>query len=341
MNRKQIRAWWKVASFVAGKLHHSPDCLNLNRDTNRIRDATEQLEGLLRKLAIADSRNWLSAKQLLVLDLGRSVGQLEKLLDETKKEISDVTKQTSVTTGEVFLDLMALKQEFDDLCFDSKKKILSCVSKRIQLEDLDLGRFRIELHLETLSRRAYYEVIAIDANRANSNDGVTHPHIQDDRLCEGDAQPAIKLALQQGRLLDFFQIVDQVLSTYNASSAYVTIREWEGMICGHCGHSADRDETRECDDCEALICDGCVYCCQDCDGSFCGNCDVSCSDCLNGVCKSCITECKECDESFCSNCLTENGRCTHCEEKTKENSEAGNTGAEVHGQLVGETAVSP
>ena len=102
-----------------------------------------------------------------------------KLLDEIQTRISEAAQQPDVKTREVFLDLTALRQEFEDLRFDAKAKILSGVSKRIQLEDLNLGCFRIELHLDTLAGRGYYEVVAVDTNRASSNDRVTHPHVQD------------------------------------------------------------------------------------------------------------------------------------------------------------------
>ena len=159
-------------------------------------------------------------------------------------------------------------------------------------------------------------------------------------MCEGDALPTIKLALQQGRLLDFFQIVEQVLSTYNPNSAYVTIDQREGTTCRHCGHTADPDETRECADCGAMICDSCVYCCCDCEDSFCGNCDATCGGCSDSICKSCVKTCQECEESFCSYCLTENERCNPCEEKSKESPTTGSSETEVHGQRVGEVAVS-
>ena len=207
MNQKQTRNWWKVASLVAEKYQAPPDCQNLNRDAKRIRDSATKLARLLRRIEIASSRNWQAARELTVRDYRRTAEEMENQLCEIKKTISEVPQQPSVKTSDVFLDLMALREEFDDIRFAAKRKILSVVSKRIQLEDLNLGCFRIELHLETLATRGYYEVIAVDPNQASSNDNVTHPHVQDDRMCEGDAQPAIKLALQQGRLLDFFQIV--------------------------------------------------------------------------------------------------------------------------------------
>ena len=156
MNQKQTRNWWKVASLVAEKYQAPPDCQNLNRDANRIRDSATTLARLLRTIEIASSRNWQAARELTVRDYRRTAEEMQKQLSEIKKTISAVAQQPSVKTSDVFLDLMALREEFDDICFDAKRKILSVVSKRIQLEDLNLGCFRIELHLETLATRGYY-----------------------------------------------------------------------------------------------------------------------------------------------------------------------------------------
>ena len=50
------------------------------------------------------------------------------------------------------------------------------------------------------------------------------------------------LALMSIPYWDFFQIVQQVLGTYNPSSAYVKIAQWNGFNCSHCGYSADLDD---------------------------------------------------------------------------------------------------
>ena len=45
-----------------------------------------------------------------------------KLLDEIQTRISEAAQQPDVKTREVFLDLTALRQEFEDLRFDAKAK---------------------------------------------------------------------------------------------------------------------------------------------------------------------------------------------------------------------------
>ena len=331
--------WLRCARFVASQ-YEDLEPLDSRRELPDFDEMARRARQLRRRLSLTQRQQWKVAEVRVRKDYHR---QLRKVRDYAVSELNTeaVTTVWVVNEAELFRDLLVLAEEFPEAVFDKKEKRLSVVTKDISLDRVQLGAFRIELHLDSLSSgQPYYEVIAIDPNRPPSNDDVTHPHVQSDHLCEGDAQPAIRLALQQGRLLDFFQLVENVLGTYNPSSAYVTTGEWEGTSCGHCGHTADPDDCRECGSCEAFICDSCVRRCSDCEDCFCGNCDEPCNGCLESVCKSCIQTCVECDEQHCSNCLSENERCTSCEEKTKESSKAGDTETAVHAQCLGEAVVS-
>src|SRR5690606_3706651 len=104
--------------------------------------------------------------------------------------------------------------------FDPKWSRVTVVTDDIQLEGIPLGPFKIKLDWSRLGDSQPYEVIAVEANPASSSDDVTHPHVQDNRLCEGDGRQALQKALAQGRLFDFFVLVRQILTTYNPSSAY-------------------------------------------------------------------------------------------------------------------------
>ena len=73
------------------------------------------------------------------------------MLDLLQKRLINSNKRRTVKTKDVFLDLKAIHEEFDDFQYDAKQKRLSVVSKSIQLEDTHLGRFRIELQLESLA----------------------------------------------------------------------------------------------------------------------------------------------------------------------------------------------
>ena len=346
INRKQISKWWRVALLVAGRLKHEQQNQNLNRDTKLILESAASLEGKMRSLDIAFDRNWRAAERLAISDCQNSVNQTERLLSKLQQSLSQLKKRPKPILKEIFLDLAAIDEEFDELQFDAKTKLLSVVSKSIHLEDIRLGRFRIELSLDSLSAEASgnYEVIEVDPNPAAPNENVTHPHVERNRLCEGDAQPAIRLALQQARLFDFFQIVQQVLSTYNPSSAYVQLSEWEGVNCRQCGYTSSSDDSRDCSNCVSTICDECIGECDTCNEFFCSDCYTTCDDCCEVTCNTCLEACKDCDQRFCNECITENERCKSCEKKSKEeekdeDSSPSGTEPAVHADSMGEAVV--
>lgn len=343
MNRTQINHWWKVALLVAGRFQPGAQDKNENfsKATNRIRDSAERLKRLDRLHDLASSRDWLGARRIVVCDCQRAIEQTERLLKEVSQVVAELSKAKQVNSKEVFLDLMAIHREFDELCFNAKEQLLSVVTKDIRLEDTFLGAFRIELHLDSLaaSSNGLYEIVAVEPQASAPNDSVTHPHVEANRLCEGDAKPAIRMALQQGRLFDFFQIVEQVLNTYSSDSAYVQLSEWDGVRCNHCGYNSSLEDSRDCSKCDTSICDECVRECESCNDLFCGDCPEACDDCCDVICKSCTTTCEGCAEIFCNNCINENERCQPCEEKFKEESDSGSNEVEVHSDGVGQTVV--
>lgn len=306
-------------------------------------DMVEQSFAYWQRLQHVSNLNWQVAREQAVLDYQRQLRRVQQLvtaeIDRHDFHLSQSTFRAS--RGDLIRDLCLLEQEFAQVRFDPKANLISVTTKPIELENLELGEFEIALHLETLACNhvAFYEVVAINANCASSNDDVIHPHVQSNRLCEGEAQPAIRLALQQGRLLDFFQLVEQVLSTYNAASAYVTISEWHGTECDNCGHYCDPDALRACDDCEANICNGCGYGCKSCGDSYCSACTSSCEGCGEFVCNSCSASCADCEYQFCKDCLNESERCDDCEKKANEKSDARPAEPAVHTDSMGEVAV--
>jgi len=340
MKRKKNRhsTWLRCASFVAAQLAKT-ESPSSHEDTKRFGDLATEIDQQQLRISIARSRGWKAATEQAKSDYLRLLARLRQQID-LQQEAAKKPSRWANNEVDLFRDLLALKEEFASVVFAPKEKRLAVVTRDIVLEHLQLGAFRIELHLNTMSDHAYYEVIAVNANPASPNESVTHPHVQDDRLCEGEAQPAIKLALQQGRLLDFFQLIEQVLTTYNSSSAYVTTSDWEGNTCGNCGYTTNANETYGCSGCESEICDGCLGRCWACEDSLCGNCDVACESCDESYCKSCVEACSDCEVIFCLDCLTDNRRCTDCEKKSKEEEpETRDSQPEVYGQRLGETVV--
>jgi hypothetical protein len=186
-------------------------------------------------------------------------------------------------------DIAALAEEFEDLEIDLKGATLSVVTPDIWLEEMYFGSFQIVLEWGESGHGPRYSVVAKDPQPASSNDEVTHPHVSGGTLCEGDGSLAIRNALKQGRLLDFFTLVKQVLETYNPDSAYVSISRWSGgEDCSDCGYSMSDDNS---------------WCCDRCGTSVCDDCRKNCADCEMTLCSGCSSSCNECGESFCRRCL--------------------------------------
>lgn len=253
----------------------------------------------------------------------RLAGSLETLFHEIRQAMKRCADQQNSTAHSslrsVIDDLTALETEFDEVGFDLRSRHLWVVTDPIELDELSLGRFQIRLRWGRLAESRPYVVEALDPNPAATDSSVTHPHIRDDVLCEGDGKAAIRAALEEGRLIDFFLLVRQILETYNSSSAYVRIREWSGVSCVDCGSTTDPDEASYCERCESDLCSDCVSCCGDCGRTSCSECRTSCQGCSSDYCRSCLNDCEACGESFCSECLTD-GMCESCRE-TLEDSE--------------------
>ena len=311
--------------------------------------------GSWQKLAATDRK--LHRSRVLAYELGNQRLQRERLeqLRIFHQQIASLLEQSQPSLPidrqarlhELIADLNGLETEFGDVEINLKAKTLAVTTDPIELDGVDLGRFRIHLQLRYLGQSHPYRVIALDPTSAGSCDETTHPHVQSESLCEGDGYRAIKQALAEGRLYDFFLIVSQILQTYNPDSAYVRLEDWFGRECRDCGASIDPDDICRCCRCDAEHCDRCGVYCLSCSSNVCDDCSARCKSCDERHCDACLSTCRTCGESFCPDCLTEE----YCDDCTPENKAAEAPAAETetptasnpasvqpHG--VGEAAVS-
>ena len=93
---------------------------------------------------------------------------------------------------------MALQSEFEDVQCDPDEHVLSVTTQSVVLDGIELGRFQIRLDWQCLQETSPYAVVVLDPNPAQSNDGVTHPHVNGQTLCEGSGRGAIQAALTRG-----------------------------------------------------------------------------------------------------------------------------------------------
>lgn len=290
-----------------------------------------QLNRIHHKLSLCQIRKYhAAAKQLqtqVVRILPDLVCEIEGLRQMDKRRPVIVPSLRDLV-GEI----QQIQQEFDRYEYNRKTQMLSVATEPIELQDIALGPFRIDLRLAelaSLAGRDVYDVKALEPHPAATDSGVTHPHVSHGRLCEGDASAPIRSALQEGRICDFFLLVRSVLQTYNAHSPYVSLTNWESQPCYDCGHGMNDDNRYYCESCENDYCDGCISYCRKCDRSICKGCLVECPHCQDSYCERCIDACSECRQTCCPSCL-EDDLCSTCKEERerKENEQEEREAAE-------------
>ncbi|MCA9177986.1 MAG: hypothetical protein KDB14_26160 [Planctomycetales bacterium] len=277
--------------------------------------ALDQSRSLAGKLDRAARLGWMLAAARLRRKLSDSMARLRSEMESLECWLTS-GRPRQADMRAIFDDLKALQLEFEPPAFDRKARTLSVTTDRIELQGIDLGPFRICLDWSQLADDPSYRVIALEPRPAASRDDVTHPHVQDEEVCEGAARQSIAAALEQGRLLDFFVIVSRLLCNYNSASPYVALSEWDGEECVDCGCMASGEHKRTCELCESVVCGGCRLDCAACDAMVCAECVNCCESCSAPCCQDCLKLCSQCKRLICPNCLQDNSeRCCHCYEE--------------------------
>jgi hypothetical protein len=172
-----------------------------------------QVQQLQRQIALAYRRGWQGAAKRLHEDLVCAMQSCRRDLDSTLYALRDsVAPRSPSSASDIYRDILALEDEFEQVDIELRKHELSLTTDRIVLEDIHLGDFQIRLDWHCLDGPAAYRVVALDPHPAAKNDSVTHPHVQDEHLCEGEGRAAIRAALAEGRVYDSIELLDQVPS---------------------------------------------------------------------------------------------------------------------------------
>ena len=341
INKPILRLALAIHAWLASKQTNEP-LIELPNDT------WSRCTELARQIRRAQLRGWHLAARELHSDLSYSLISLSDQLAVIRERLprSQVV-EPSVSANALYRDLLALNETFGEMDFDLAAKRLSLTTDPISLEGVYLGPFEIQLQWSRSSQGSApaYRVIAKDPHPAESRDNVTHPHVCDEVLCEGDGHHPIRKALTQGRLLDFFTLVQSVLRTYNSESPFVELALWRGSSCSDCGAVVDEEYSYSCHKCGDTICGECESSCGGCEESCCSSCIASCVGCEESFCRSCLKICAGCHRRVCQGCLEEDERCTKCHEEDagEEESIEGSTApicAPVQPDRVGQAAVS-
>ena len=276
----------------------------------------QQLQVLTARLASVEKRDWQLSVQLVAQQLHAQLRSCETQIAKALECLTPrVFSPAAPAAAEIYEELSALRQEFEVCEVNLREGTLSVLTEPIVLEDIDLGPFRIVLNWKAVPEpagSAPYKVEAVSPYHPDGQSDITHPHVMRDRLCEGDATLAVRQALCAGRLTDFFQIINQVLHTYNSGSPYARLGEWDGTDCHACGASVS-DDGSYCDFCQSQVCEDCSSFCSLCDTSACQSCLQSCRHCDSELCPKCAEECGDCEGVFCPKCLNPNELCKDCD----------------------------
>jgi len=271
----------------------------------------------------AIEKGWLTGADNIRSRVSRNLNDFSYYLQRFK-ELVNADETALPKLSEIYAELIQIEQEFGEIKFDPNEKAISVTTETITLEDISFGPFEIKLFIDQINKLysdAPYRIIALEPNPAGSDDSITHPHVSNEKLCEGDGHVAIRSAIEQGRFCDFFTMAVNILQTYNPDSPYISLDDWEGVSCYDCGCTVSDDGCYYCEYCERDYCPECSTCCQKCDTTICLGCAYECPSCNEPVCQGCTAKCKDCEETFCKDCLTEEGLCQNCQEQRKEDSD--------------------
>ena len=305
-----MRAAVLIHEHVTGsKSQDAPLCLP-EYSWNNIQRIRQQIDA-------ARQHGWHRAASRLTEDLANTLDDCRRELENAHRALQSHRAERQVcSASDIYRDILALYDEFEDVDIDLVKHELSFTTDHIVLEDYSLGPFQIRLDWHSLGSSRPYRVVALDPHPPDSRDDVTHPHVQDEQLCEGDGRSAIRAALAECRLHDFFLLVNQLLHTYGRGSAFVELSNWNGVPCDECGDSLGEDDRYYCHHCNATLCGSCSASCQDCGDSHCTGCISRCAACDCEYCSDCLAKCPECRKWFCDDCREE-GLCQQCHEKQR------------------------
>lgn len=252
----------KIVNKIAGRIR---DTL-LSLQTQKYFEAHSQLSQYNDKLKEITKESTLIGKALSnqwFASAETCTNRIDRLLADVSYSIQKIKQFTAKESIKIpalkaiFDALNQLQDEFARIEFGNDEDSISVITEPIELEGIYLGPFEIKLHLDKLSelyKDSPYYCIALDPNPSATNEEVTHPHVSNEKLCEGDGHAAITAALEQGRLVDFFTMVKSILNTYNPDSPYISADEWEGAACYDCGYVVSGEDCYYCYRCENNYC---------------------------------------------------------------------------------------
>ncbi|MEX0611926.1 MAG: hypothetical protein WD229_07380 [Pirellulales bacterium] len=115
---------------------------------------------LVRQIRRAELRGWQLAAAEISTDLRHTIAAIESELESVLCQMSPLAAtQSTANTSDIYRDLVALGEEFDEVSFDLRGRWLSVTTEPLELERIYLGPFEIRLDW-AVPRRATFQPIA-------------------------------------------------------------------------------------------------------------------------------------------------------------------------------------
>ena len=154
------------------------------------------MQRLMRQIDIARHRGWHAAARQLSEDLGtRWSTAASDWASSPANCSSTIPPRKLPTESDIFREIMAVHDEFSEVEIDLQSGEISITTDPIVLQETHLGPFQVRLDWNRLGSHQPYRVVALDPHPAAANEAVTHPHVQEEHLCEGEGRAGIESAL--------------------------------------------------------------------------------------------------------------------------------------------------
>jgi hypothetical protein len=297
------------------------------------------LEVSAHQLSYAIRQRWSGAAQSmrkslqaqlrwLITDLRTLVAHLDGPADPRPLEVRDV-----------YDELCALSAHYADVAVNLQETTISVTIDRVTWDEIDLGRFQLVWNWSRRGEGGELTVIALEPKCCTARADVTHPHLLEETLCVGEAASALRLAVDTGRLFDYFEIVERVLRTYNPGGAYIALSEWYGTACTGCDETSDPEDLSRCEQCAEPFCACCQTKCSACGRVICHGCAVNCTECEKPLCRLCRPT--RSSRPTCPPCLEQKRKDPHVDHTPSAAMAAPPNDPAVHADRVGQTPLPP
>lgn len=221
-------------------------------------------------------------------------------------------KLPSLTT--IKADLKALMGNFNGI--NLSDDFLTVEMGPFSIEGVEFGNFQVGFHMSgfcLIGGQSVPRIYPVTPNYPDSEKLYSHPHVKGSEICLGEGRRLIWKAMTNARVLDCFEIVSSVLSTYNGKDPFMTLLRWTGMKCRSCHYHYRSDESVYCDRCERSYCKNCLKKCCEMSSLICNACNpvqYKCKYCGFRMCSECIEICTTCKKHLCSYHINKTGhRC--------------------------------